>query len=222
VTKEVWDLFNQWKLDGYLIIKQNTKILDLGCGPGNFLFHLYHQPNPPNYQYTGVEKKTINELESSIGLFYDYHSKIDVHGLIDNQNKIPLYEYYSEVVKAIIAINEPLSKEKFKIEIENNIQYGRDIVDFLWDNSIQSNSYHLIVLSKVFHYGLSKSPKEVINKCFNLIIKNGYIAITLKKDCSSTKRIEYNINELMAWTKNFTEIDSKVSSDITYYLGRKE
>ncbi len=220
MTKEVWELFNQWKLDEYLIKIQNVKILDLGCGPGNLLYHLYHQYK--SLQYTGVEEKKIDELEKSISLFYDYDSKIDKVDLIDNQNKIPLYKYYSEVARVIIGINEPLSEKEFRIEIRNKINDGICISDFLRKKDNLYSSYHLIVLSKVLHYRNVGPPKEVVNKCFNLLICKGYIAITLKKNGFGSDRIEYSFQDLMDWTKDFTEIEAEDSKDIIYYLGKKE
>lgn len=220
MTKEVWELFNQWKLDEYLIKIQNVKILDLGCGPGNLLYHLYHQYK--SLQYTGVEEKKIDELEKSISLFHDYDSKIDKVDLIDNQNKIPLYKYYSEVARVIIGINKPLSEKEFRIEIRNKINYGICISDFLRKKDNRYSSYHLIILSKVLHYRNVGPPKEVVNKCFNLLICKGYIVITLKKNGFGSDRIEYSFQDLMDWTKDFTEIKAEDSKDIIYYLGKKE
>lgn len=220
MTKEVWELYNQWKLDEYLIKIQNAKILDLGCGPGNLLYHLYHQYK--SLQYTGVEEKKIDELEKSISLFNDYDNKIDKADLIDNQNKIPLYKYYSEVARVIIGINEPLSEEEFRIKIRNKINDGICISDFLRKKDNLYSNYHLIVLSKVLHYRNVGPPKEVVNKCFNLLICKGYIAITLKKNGFGSDRIEYSFQDLMDWTKDFTEIEAEDSKDIIYYLGKKE
>lgn len=192
----------------------NPKVLDLGCGSGILSYYLYHRFESINY--TGVELKE----KDHDNLFYNYDNGVFIGDLQNDEDK--LYKFYCKVAKDDIEVDKPLSREEFKKEIEAKIYFGKNITDFLSDKKNCCNSFHLIVLSKVLHYCNVGCPKEVVKRCYNLLMNGGYIAITLTKKCSKTKRIEYNFNDLMDWTKDFSEIYSKDSSDIIYYLGRKD
>lgn len=221
MAKEIWELFDQWKLDEYLLKTQNVKILDLGCGPGNLLYYLYHQNK--SLQYTGVEEKGIDKLEEGWTSFPTYDGRIDLDDLLGDQTKIPLYKYYFEIAKVIIGINNPLSEEEFRIEIRNKINDGISISDFLSKKDNGYSRYHLIVLSKVLHFRNIGPPEEVIDECYNLLLSKGYIAITLKKNgFGSDNRIEYSFGDLLEWTRGFTQIEANDTEDIIYYLGKKE
>ena len=170
LNKEVLEIFD--KLASSL--PKDSKVLDIGCGAGFFLYRIYHKHNIQNLH--GIDKsEKIKSMETSILSSAPFTTNLLFNYIKHTTNHYDLYCEYVENDLIQIPLNESNYNAVFIIDFETLFE------------DYKPKDFDLIIASRVLHYLSVEEQKSFVQKCINSLSPNGIIFITFPTYSGQTK-----------------------------------
>ena len=162
-------------LDNYLKkLPKDIKILDVGCGYGEKLIHIYNQ----NYNISGVEKNrfildemkskgynifSIEEFEAKKDTKYDLIIMSHIIEHFDYESLKEFMEYYLEFLKdgGDLMIFTPTLSKNFYVDFDHVKPYHPQGIKVLFDGSNFQLQFYSKYRLKLIEFEYRKSPLQI-------------------------------------------------------------
>ena len=170
--------------DGFIDQKLtvHSKVLDIGFGTGKLLYRLFHKHGIKALQGIDLAKK--EEIEQSNFIYLQLIDNKTLITFIEEEftkkEALDFYTFYQKYTELELD-NPPLSKQDFETVYNIEFDKGFKRKDF------ESDTYDLIIASKVIHYEDIENPDLFLVECMQLLKNNGHIYLSFPTDSKRRK-----------------------------------
>ncbi len=172
--------------------KHIDKVLDIGCGTGEFLYRINHTIETK--ALVGIDKSSLSNLIFSDYIRYYQYIKFrsEINSLKQSKDPIPTFKHYKLYTEEILDC-EPISESEFlkKIKIKYNNGFSKS--DFL------SQKFDLILLNRVLHQ--IDKPEDFIIDVSKILRRNKYLFVS---------QLQLKKNDKYISDENFTKLNFKL------------
>lgn len=215
--KEIWDIVKDTDFKN----PSTIKILDIGCGVGNVFFHFYVNPDFNTSDFIGIEMNCLHQIKRDRAAFNIYDDD-DLREWLDKQRTYDPYLYFQKLIELELLKPDPkINEHKFNSLFMDKILWGTKIEKSKFLEKT-NDKFDLLILSDVIHYKAIKNPRCVINKCINLLTKDGLIFVKSPINNNLNKRRMVDKIIFEEWTMDLNKFkEIKNDKGFLYFLGKK-